>query len=195
MTQVRGFQQQGRATSRQLKVQWEEHWEFLEQLCDLSTAEGLQLLEDHLEKTGAGMYVNGDAPSPSDVDAFVAARGSDDLAAALATPGGDWQPGQTTMPRVWKWAQKMKSALAEQKKWDQDNLTPSSPRPGVPKEVLEDIVAEANLKKRYADTLAQVQSSRAGARPPSTAGRTCSWTASAARWVVCRPLWRSSPSG
>ena len=142
----------------------------MEQLCDLSTAEGLQLLEDHLEKTGAGMYVNGDAPSPSDVDAFVAARGSDDLAAALATPGGDWQPGQTTMPRVWKWAQKMKSALAEQKKWDQDNLTPSSPRPGVPKEVLEDIVAEANLKKRYADTLAQVQSSRAGARPPSTAG-------------------------
>ena len=173
----RGFQQQGRATSRQHGVRWEEHWGFLGRLCDLSTLEGLQLLEDHLASSGGGgggasRYVDGDAPSPSDVDAFVAARTADGLAAALAAKSGDgaWAPGTTTMPNVWKWAQTMHKALGDQKKWDQEHLPPSSPRIGVPKEILQDIVAEANLKKRYADMLARVQSSSVGARPSSAAG-------------------------
>lgn len=49
----KGYERIGRKLARELRVPWSEYWQFLDAFADFSTPEGLQKLEEHLNKQTA----------------------------------------------------------------------------------------------------------------------------------------------
>eukprot|EP00041_Stephanoeca_diplocostata_P026666 m.722223 g.722223 ORF g.722223 m.722223 type:complete len:880 (-) comp23018_c0_seq4:239-2878(-) len=70
----RGVVQCGRILASRAHHNWEEYWPFLDRLCDITSAEGLQGIEKRLLENSVvgGQYIGGTTPDLNDIDAFVA---------------------------------------------------------------------------------------------------------------------------
>lgn len=144
----RGVEQQGRVLASAHGIGWEEHWPFLNALCDLADpVRGMPLLEAHLQQH---KYCGGADLSGTDIDALVAVQVCEPLRQALA--GGEWG-GASAFPAVWAWA-KLVHAEVEKEKGEAANAVFV---PGVSKADVVAARSEASVKRRLTS---QLQESR-----------------------------------